>query len=158
MTRLRLYNIHFSHVLSHKFFSARFTTYKIYHQQWILPICLATSWKWWIIKTDKARICICVSALCWSLWTCRNYIVFDNQKGTNILEVIRRAVEKKNPRMCPPGRRWELRIYRSQDPPFIGPHAAVASGLHRGTGWASRWTVVWGWSPVMPQKVATFND
>jgi hypothetical protein len=42
-------------------------------------------------KNDKARIHIGVSALCWSIWTCGNSIVFDKQKGTNFLQIIRLA-------------------------------------------------------------------
>jgi hypothetical protein len=42
-------------------------------------------------KHDKARIRIGISALCWSIWTCRNDMVFNKQKSTNFLQVIRRA-------------------------------------------------------------------
>jgi hypothetical protein len=42
-------------------------------------------------KDDRARIRIGVSALCWSLWTSRNDIIFNKQTGTNFLQVIRRA-------------------------------------------------------------------
>jgi two-component response regulator (ARR-B family) len=34
---------------------------------------------------------IYISALCWSIWTCQNNIIFYNQKGTNFLQVIRLA-------------------------------------------------------------------
>lgn len=43
------------------------------------------------IKT-KARIHIGISALCWSIWTCRNNFVFNKQTSTNFLQVIRMAV------------------------------------------------------------------
>jgi hypothetical protein len=39
----------------------------------------------WLNGVDKGRIRIGVSALCWSIWNCRNTIVFDKQKGTNFL-------------------------------------------------------------------------
>jgi hypothetical protein len=44
-----------------------------------------------IPKADKAKIRISVSALCWSIWTCRNKIIFNKQKDTNFLQVIRLA-------------------------------------------------------------------
>jgi hypothetical protein len=46
------------------------------------------NWLNGVDKHDKARKRIGVSALCWSIWTCRNSIVFDKQKGTNFLQVI----------------------------------------------------------------------
>jgi hypothetical protein len=49
------------------------------------------NWLNGVDKHDKARIRIGVSALCWSIWTCRNNIIFNNQKGTNFLQVIRLA-------------------------------------------------------------------
>jgi hypothetical protein len=44
-----------------------------------------------VSKHGKARIRIGISALCWSIWTCRNDMVFNKQKSTNFLQVIRRA-------------------------------------------------------------------
>jgi hypothetical protein len=44
-----------------------------------------------IPKADKARIRIGVSALCWSIWTGRNNTIFNKQKDTNFLQVIRLA-------------------------------------------------------------------
>jgi hypothetical protein len=49
------------------------------------------NWLNGIDKKDKARIRIGVSALCWSIWTSRNNIVFKKQTGTNFLQVIRLA-------------------------------------------------------------------
>jgi hypothetical protein len=46
------------------------------------------NWLNGIPKADKARIRIGVSALCWSIWTCRNKIIFNKQKDTNFLQVI----------------------------------------------------------------------
>jgi hypothetical protein len=43
-------------------------------------------------KTDKARICIGVSALCLSIWNCRNDIVFNKKDSTNFLQVIHTMV------------------------------------------------------------------
>jgi hypothetical protein len=40
-------------------------------------------------KTEKAKIRIGISTVCWSIWTSRNDIIFKRQKGTNILQVIR---------------------------------------------------------------------
>jgi hypothetical protein len=49
------------------------------------------NWLNGVKKLDKARIRIGISAICWSIWTSRNDIIFDKQKGTNFLQVIRRA-------------------------------------------------------------------
>jgi hypothetical protein len=43
-------------------------------------------------KKDKAHNRICISAICWSIWTSRNDIVFNKQKGTNFFKVILHAV------------------------------------------------------------------
>jgi hypothetical protein len=43
------------------------------------------NWLNGVPKEVKARIRIGVSALCWSIWTCRNNIIFSNQKDTNFL-------------------------------------------------------------------------
>ena len=42
-------------------------------------------------KDNKHKFRIGVAALCWSLWTSRNDLVFNRQKGTNLLQVIYRA-------------------------------------------------------------------
>jgi hypothetical protein len=52
---------------------------------------LVTDWLNEVKILDKARIRIGVSALCWAIWTSINDIVFNKQKGTHFLEVIRRA-------------------------------------------------------------------
>ena len=49
------------------------------------------NWLNGVPKTDKDRIRIGVSALCWSIWITRNDMVFNKQNGTNFLQVIRRA-------------------------------------------------------------------
>jgi hypothetical protein len=49
------------------------------------------NWLNGVNKKDKERIRIGVSAFCWSIWTTRNDIVFNKQKGTNFLQVILRA-------------------------------------------------------------------
>ena len=51
-----------------------------------------SNWSNGVDKRNKARIRIGVSALCWSIWNCRNNIIFNNQLGTNFLQVIRMAV------------------------------------------------------------------
>jgi hypothetical protein len=43
-------------------------------------------------KTNKNGIRIGVSALCWSIWNCRNNFVFNRTTGTNFLQVIRMMV------------------------------------------------------------------
>jgi hypothetical protein len=40
------------------------------------------NWLNGIPKNARARIRIVVSALCWSIWTCRNNIIFHNQKDS----------------------------------------------------------------------------
>jgi hypothetical protein len=49
------------------------------------------NWLNGVNKKDKEHIHIGVSAICWSIWTSRNDIVFNKQKGTNFLQVILRA-------------------------------------------------------------------
>jgi hypothetical protein len=49
------------------------------------------NWLNGVNKKDKERIRIGVSAICWSIWTTRNDIVFNKQKETNFLQVILRA-------------------------------------------------------------------
>jgi hypothetical protein len=44
-------------------------------------------------KEDKAHIRIGISAICWSIWTSRNDIIFNRHKGTNFLQVILRAAQ-----------------------------------------------------------------
>jgi two-component response regulator (ARR-B family) len=39
-------------------------------------------------KTDKERIRIGVSALCWSIWTYQNNFMFNKHVGTNFLQII----------------------------------------------------------------------
>jgi hypothetical protein len=43
-------------------------------------------------KIDKAMIRIGVSALCWSIWNCRNDIIFNKKNSTNFLQVIHTMV------------------------------------------------------------------
>jgi hypothetical protein len=49
------------------------------------------NWLNGVNKKDKFYIRIGVSAICWSIWTSRNDIIFNKQKGTNFLQVILRA-------------------------------------------------------------------
>jgi hypothetical protein len=49
------------------------------------------NWLNGVTKWDKNRIRIGISAVCWSIWTSRNDLIFNRQKGTNFLQVIRRA-------------------------------------------------------------------
>jgi hypothetical protein len=51
------------------------------------------NWLNGVHKIDKAKICIGVSVLCWAIWTSRNNIVFNKQKGINFLQVVRRATQ-----------------------------------------------------------------
>jgi hypothetical protein len=64
----------------------------IYFTYNILPPTNITNifgnWLNGVDRNDKARICIGVLALCWSICNCRNTIVFDKQKATNFLQVI----------------------------------------------------------------------
>jgi hypothetical protein len=50
------------------------------------------NWLNGVPKMDKANIRMGVSALCWAIWTSRNDLVFNKKKGTNFLQVIRRAL------------------------------------------------------------------
>jgi hypothetical protein len=49
------------------------------------------NWPNGVEKKTKAKICIGVSALCWSIWNCRNDIVFIKKESTNNLQVIHMA-------------------------------------------------------------------
>jgi hypothetical protein len=46
------------------------------------------NWLNGVDKTNKGRIRIGVSALCWAIWNRRNDIIFNQSKGTNFLQVI----------------------------------------------------------------------
>jgi hypothetical protein len=46
------------------------------------------NWLNGVDKKSKARIRIGVSALCWSIWRCRNDIIFNKNKTFNLLQVI----------------------------------------------------------------------
>ena len=46
------------------------------------------NWLNGVNKKDKIYIRIGVSAICWSIWTSRNDIIFNKQKGTKFLQVI----------------------------------------------------------------------
>jgi hypothetical protein len=43
------------------------------------------NWLNGVNKKDKERIRIGISAVCWSIWTTRNDIIFNRQTGTNFL-------------------------------------------------------------------------
>jgi hypothetical protein len=49
------------------------------------------NWLNGVPKDVKARIRIGIPVMCWSIWTCRNNIIFNKQKDTNFLQVIRLA-------------------------------------------------------------------
>ena len=49
------------------------------------------NWLNGVKKADKHWIRIGVAAICWSFWSCRNDVVFNKQKGTKFLQVIRCA-------------------------------------------------------------------
>ena len=46
------------------------------------------NWLNGVDKSSKARIRIGVSALCWSIWRCRNDVIFNRSKKSNFLQVI----------------------------------------------------------------------
>lgn len=46
------------------------------------------NWLDGVDRKSKARIRIGVSALCWSIWRCRNDIIFNNKPNFNFLQVI----------------------------------------------------------------------
>jgi hypothetical protein len=50
------------------------------------------NWLNGVDKKSKDRIRIGVSALCWSIWRCRNNIVFNNSTTFNIMQVIHMVV------------------------------------------------------------------
>lgn len=50
------------------------------------------NWLNGVDKDDKARIRIGISALCWSIWNCRNDMVFNKIDSTNFLQVIHTMV------------------------------------------------------------------
>ena len=50
------------------------------------------NWLRGIDKKTKDRIRIGVSAICWSIWNCRNDIVFNRKDNFHVLQVVHRAV------------------------------------------------------------------
>jgi hypothetical protein len=61
------------------------TVYMPYNISW--PTNIINMLENWLKGTDKkfnARICIGASALCWSLWRCRNNIVFNNIVSSSV--------------------------------------------------------------------------
>ena len=48
--------------------------------------------KWGVDQKTKNRIRIGVSAICWSIWNCRNDIVFNRKDKFHVLQVIHTAV------------------------------------------------------------------
>jgi hypothetical protein len=50
------------------------------------------NWLNGVDKDDKARIRIGISALCWSIWNCRNDMVFNKIDSTHFLQVIHTMV------------------------------------------------------------------
>jgi hypothetical protein len=49
------------------------------------------NWLNGVDKKNKARIRIGISAICWSIWNCRNNIIFNRANGSIFLQVIRLA-------------------------------------------------------------------
>jgi hypothetical protein len=91
---MRRLNICFSHALSCHF--ARLIWWMIFFTYNIPPPTNITNMlgKWLnrIDKMTKARIHIGVSVLCWSIWTCRNDMIFNGIMCTHFLQVIRLAM------------------------------------------------------------------
>ena len=52
-------------------------------------------------KKTKDRIRIGVSAICWSIWNCRNNLVFNKKQSGNVLQIIYMAVDVGLPFGCP---------------------------------------------------------
>ena len=50
------------------------------------------NWLNGVDKKTKARIRIGVSAICWSIWNCRNNLVFNRKTNFHVLQVIHTAV------------------------------------------------------------------
>ena len=50
------------------------------------------SWLNGIDRKTKARIRIGVAAFLWSIWNCRNDVVFNKQKNVHFLQVVNKAV------------------------------------------------------------------
>ena len=50
------------------------------------------NWLNGVDKKTKARIHIGVSAICWSIWNCRNNLVFNRQNTFHVLQVIHMTV------------------------------------------------------------------
>jgi hypothetical protein len=46
------------------------------------------NWLNGVDRKTRARIRIGVSALCWSIWNCRNDIIFNKKESSNFLQVI----------------------------------------------------------------------
>jgi len=46
------------------------------------------SWLIGIPKEYKPLVLLGAAALCWSVWLCRNAVVFDNKKNLSFLQVI----------------------------------------------------------------------
>lgn len=69
--------------IDHLFLScpfARIIWRMVYFAYNIPPPSNIGNWLNWVDKMSKARIRIGVSALCWSIWTCRNNIVFKKNR------------------------------------------------------------------------------
>jgi len=67
--------------------------WRIVHISFALPppISVSNMFGNWLYETDKktkAKIRIGISALCWSIWTCRNNFVFNHTRSFNFLQVI----------------------------------------------------------------------
>jgi hypothetical protein len=49
------------------------------------------NWLSGLDKKTRAQICVGTCALVWSLWNCRNDVIFNKNKNVNFLQVIRKA-------------------------------------------------------------------
>jgi hypothetical protein len=81
--------------VEHLFLSCPFAKiiWRIIHFTYSLPpptniTNMFSNWLNGVDKTYKSRIRVGVSALCWSIWRCRNNVVFNNSKSFNVLQVI----------------------------------------------------------------------
>ena len=82
-------------IIEHLFLLYPFTKmiWRIIHISFALPPPISVTnmfgnWLNGIDKKTKAKIRIGISALCWSIWKCRNNFVFNHTRSLNFLQVI----------------------------------------------------------------------
>ena len=90
---------HENEMVQHLFISCSFARniWRLLHFTFNIspPTNIANMFGLWLNGIDsktKARIRIGVSALLWSIWNCRNDIVFNKSNGAHYLQVINRAI------------------------------------------------------------------